>query len=270
MPHPITVVDAFTAQPFSGNPAAVCILTAKAPESWMRDLAREMNLSETAFVRRDDDGWGLRWFTPTIEVDLCGHGTLASAHVLWESGQVPSSDEIRFFTRSGLLTARLVDGAIELNFPACKIRDAVPPEGLFSALGCDGECLGEHARKYVIELDSELTVRALDPNHEALRRVDARSICVTARSESESYDFVSRYFAPAAGIKEDPVTGSAHCMLGPHWSSRLGKRDLIGYQASARGGVVRVGMDGERVRLGGHAVTVLQGHVRGAEAGSTR
>jgi PhzF family phenazine biosynthesis protein len=257
----IVQVDAFTERPFAGNPAAVCVLPAERDARWMQDVAREMNLSETAFLVRQEDGYGLRWFTPAIEVDLCGHATLASAHVLWEDGHLARGAPARFWTRSGLLTAAARGAWIELDFPAKPQEPAPTPPELARALGVTPRYVGRNQFDYLIEAESEAAVRGLAPDFGALRALPVRGIMVTAAAEAAEYDFVSRFFAPASGIDEDPVTGSAHCCLGPFWSARLGKRELVGYQASARGGVVRVRVGDDRVYLGGQAVTVLRGEL---------
>ncbi len=259
MEIPIYQVDAFTDRPFAGNPAAVCILDQPADDAWMQHVAAEMNLSETAFLQREDDGFRLRWFTPTVEVDLCGHATLASAHVLWTTGYLWTSEEIRFHTRSGLLTARLVDGWIELNFPAVSAEAVEPEAGLIEALGVQPVYVGRNKFDYLVEVASEEEVRQAQPNHAALRAIPVRGVMLTSRSQNSKYDFVSRFFAPASGVAEDPVTGSAHCCLAPFWGERLGKEEMTAYQASPRGGVVRVRNEGDRVVLSGQAVMVLRG-----------
>ena len=261
MGQKITQVDAFTSQPFRGNPAAVCILPQPRDASWMQLVAREMNLSETAFLHRQNDGYGLRWFTPAVEVALCGHATLASAHVLWEEGHLSPGEQARFHTQSGLLTASRASEWIELDFPAVAEEPAALPLGLEEALGVKAGYVGRNRFDYVVELESEEVVRGVKPDFSLLRTLPVRGIVVTSRSASPEYDFVSRFFAPASGIDEDPATGSSHCCLGPFWGKRLGKTELIGYQASARGGVVGVGMRGDRVRLRGQAVTVLAGEL---------
>jgi PhzF family phenazine biosynthesis protein len=257
----IIVVDAFAEQPFTGNPAAVCLLNQPMDERWMQLVAREMNLSETAFLLPEGDAFRLRWFTPTVEVALCGHATLASAHVLWESGRLRAADEARFKTRSGLLTARHTGNQIVLDFPAVAARACEVPPGLVEALGTPVGYTGKNAFDYLVEVESEAVVRALQPDFERLAALLERGVMVTSRSADPAFDFVSRFFAPACGIREDPVTGSAHCCLGPHWSGRLGKVDLIGHQVSARGGVVRVQVRGDRVHLGGHAITIMRGEL---------
>ncbi len=276
MPLVITQVDAFTNRPFAGNPAAVCLLPAPAAPDWMQQVAREMNLSETAFlVVRPGGGYDLRWFTPAAEVPLCGHATLASAHVLWEEGRLQPGEVARFFTRSGELRAGRRDGWIELDFPACAVAPATSPPGLLEALaGAKGNPLGvrftglrpgmpPQPPDYLVELDSEQAVRELEPDHGRLKHLPLRAVIVTARAASPDCDFVSRFFAPGVGVEEDPVTGSAHCALTPYWSARLGKSELTAYQASARGGWLRLRPAGERVKIAGQAVTVLRGELLG-------
>jgi predicted PhzF superfamily epimerase YddE/YHI9 len=258
----IVQVDAFTDRPFTGNPAAVCVLKNAVPEQWMRDVAREMNLSETAFIVPEKGDFRLRWFTPAAEVDLCGHATVASAHVLWEDGHLPPGAQARFQTRSGFLLADRRGAWIELDFPATVAIPAEAPAGMLAALGTASGALSRSQFDYLVEVDSEETVRSLAPDFTALRKTEARGVIVTARSSSQEYDFVSRFFAPNVGVDEDPVTGSAHCALGPYWGERLGKTEMTAYQASARGGVVRVRLAGERVILGGQAVTVMDGELR--------
>jgi PhzF family phenazine biosynthesis protein len=251
-------VDAFTSKAFRGNPAAVCILEHPKVDTWMQSVAMEMNLSETAFLIRQGDGYNLRWFTPRVEVELCGHATLASAHVLFETGGARHDTVIRFYTRSGLLTAALNDGWIELNFPSTPATEVSAPEGLTTALGVESYFVGKTQFDYVVEVASEEIVRNLDPDFDALCRVPTRGIIVTSRAGSGEFDFVSRFFCPILGIKEDPVTGSAHCCLGPYWARKLNKKDFVAYQASERGGIIRVHVDSDRVYLLGHAVTVLK------------
>ena len=261
MPIRIVQVDAFTNRPFAGNPAAVCVLREAPSEQWMRDVAREMNLSETAFLTPRDGGYNLRWFTPAVEVDLCGHATLASAHVLWEDGHVPAGQQARFHTRSGLLTADRRGEWIELDFPAKVASPAEAPPDLLRALGVEARFVGKNVFDYLVEVESEETLRAMAPDFTALKKVEVRGVIVTARPAAAEFDFVSRFFAPGSGVDEDPVTGSAHCALGPYWAGRLGKSEFTAYQASARGGVVRVRLNGDRVILGGQAVTVMRGEL---------
>lgn len=259
MPVRIVQVDSFTEKPYAGNPAAVCVLPQAREDQWMRNVAAEMNLSETAFLHPDQDGFRLRWFTPSIEVDLCGHATLASAHVLWEDGHLDRARAAVFHTRSGTLTCNRVDGWIEMDFPAKIAGPADPPPQLGDALGTAMKYVGRNAFDYLIEVEDEDTVRSLQPKHHLLRELPVRGVIVTA--PGTAYDFVSRFFAPGSGIDEDPVTGSAHCALAPYWSARFGKTEMTGYQASARGGVVKVRVDGDRVKLGGQAVTILRGEL---------
>jgi PhzF family phenazine biosynthesis protein len=261
MPIRIVQVDAFTDRPFAGNPAAVCVLRETPTDQWMRDVAREMNLSETAFLTPHDDGYNLRWFTPAVEVDLCGHATLASAHVLWEDGHLPAGRQARFHTRSGLLLADRRGGWIELDFPAKTATPAEAPPDLLPALGVQARFVARNQFDYLVEVESEETLRAMTPDFTALRKVPVRGVIVTARPSSAEFDFVSRFFAPGVGVDEDPVTGSAHCALGPYWAERLGKSEFTACQASARGGVVRVRLSGDRVILGGQAVTVMRGEL---------
>lgn len=254
-------VDAFTREPFRGNPAAVCVLTEPRDETWMAAVAREMNLSETAFLLRQEDGFSLRWFTPAVEVELCGHATLASAHILWETGLLAPEEKARFHTASGLLTAGPKGQQIELNFPATPPVETELPPGLVKALGVQPLYAGKSPYDYLIEVATEEVVRALQPDFPAVKALTERGVMVTSQTSMPGYDFVSRFFAPAAGINEDPVTGSAHCCLGPFWAARLGKEELLAYQASARGGVVGVRLIGERAALLGRAVTVLRGEL---------
>jgi PhzF family phenazine biosynthesis protein len=256
MPRIVTV-DAFTNRPFAGNPAAVCVLPAPREEAWMRDVAREMNLAETAFLHPMNSGFSLRWFTPTVEVALCGHATLASAHVLWQDGHLPQGQTARFHTASGLLTAQQNNGIIEMDFPATPNEPADPPPALIEGLGLQPVFVGKNKFDYLVEVGSEATLRALKPDYSMLRKVAARGIIVTARGTD--YDFVSRFFAPGSGIDEDPVTGSAHCALGPYWADKLGKTTFRAFQASPRGGEVGVRLAGDRAILSGNAVTVMHG-----------
>jgi len=266
---PLFIVDAFTREPYTGNPAAVCLLEKAADDSWMQSLAAEMNLSETAFVTRRQEGFGLRWFTPLTEVDLCGHATLASAHVLWREGWLGQDEEARFHTRSGVLNARRRGAWIEMDFPAMVAAPASPPRGLLAALGLDVvEEVLYNGMDYLVVMKSPGAVRRLEPDAGKLKEIDARGFIVTARSDAPQYDFLSRFFAPRVGIAEDPVTGSAHCALGPYWARRLGKTELTGCQVSKRGGVVRVAIKDEGVVLAGQAVTLVHGQWAG-EIGET-
>jgi PhzF family phenazine biosynthesis protein len=252
-------IDAFTSEAFRGNPAAVCLLDRERDAAWMQNVAAEMNLSETAFLLPHDDGYSLRWFTPAVEVALCGHATLASAHALWEEHGLGSA---RFHTKSGVLTAERNGDLIELDFPATREERVDAPEGLLESLGIsDPVYVGKNKFDYLVEVASEAIVRKLDPDHAQLRRIPARGVIVTSRATMEGADFVSRFFAPGSGVDEDPVTGSAHCCLTPYWSAKLGKETMTAYQASQRGGFVYVRLAGDRVKLRGHAVTVLRGEL---------
>src|SRR5580700_752845 len=258
MPIRIVTVDAFTDVTFAGNPAAVCVLQEPRPEEWMRNVAREMNLSETAFLLPQADGYDLRWLTPSVEVDLCGHATVASAHVLWQDGHLQPDQQARFHTRSGLLTADRRGEWIELDFPVKIATVSEPPAELLPALGVRALAVAKNAFDYLVEVESEENLRGMSPDHSTLRKIPVRGVIVTARSSTPGFDFISRFFAPGSGIDEDPVTGSSHTALGPYWAGKLGKAEMTGYQASARGGVVRVRLNGDRIILGGQAVTVMQ------------
>ena len=258
-------VDAFADRVFAGNPAAVCLLGGPAEAGWMQSVASEMNLSETAFLEPRAGGYGLRWFTPVAEVGLCGHATLASAHILYETGQAEPTGPVRFDSVSGPLTARREDGLLVLDFPARPAGPAPAPPGLLAALGADGaEWTGQAKDDLMVVVSREQEVTGLRPDTVALAGYGTRGIIVTAPASRPGADFVSRFFAPAVGIAEDPVTGSAHCTLAPYWAQRLGRPGLTGYQASARGGTVRVRVDGDRVLLAGRAVTVFSGELSGA------
>lgn len=259
MAQEIFQVDAFTDTAFKGNPAAVCVLSREGDERWMQNLATEMNLSETAFVVQQDDGYNLRWFTPAVEVDLCGHATLASAHILWETGLLSADQEARFFTRSGLLTASRQGDWIQLDFPSEPESTAEAPQNLDKALGVSMTYVGKNRFDYLVEVESEDLVRNLNPDFALLGAIPSRGFMVTSRSKAAAFDFISRFFAPAFGINEDPVTGSAHCCLGPFWAEKLNKTELTAYQASPRGGIVRVRVSQERVYILGKAVTVMRG-----------
>lgn len=256
MSQTLHVVDAFTDKPFTGNSAAICFTEHPFQEELQQLVAREMNLSETSFLHPIPSGYSLRWFTPTTEVELCGHATLASAHVLWETGVLRSEESARFFTQSGWLECRKADGVIEMDFPSKPATEFRAPDGLSEALGVTIEWSGNSGMDYLIEIDSEESLRNLKPNMTALAKFPTRGIIVTCKSSNDRFDFLSRFFAPAAGIDEDPVTGSAHCTLGPYWNKKLGRNLLTGYQASERGGIVGVVVQDDRVLLRGNAVTV--------------
>lgn len=252
-------VDAFAQQAFAGNPAAVCIREQPRSSTWMQQVAAEMNLSETAFLEPAEDGsYHLRWFTPAVEVDLCGHATLASAHILWETGRLGADETARFQTRSGLLTAERAASGIVLNFPATPAGKIEASDALLEALGIESSEVHHNGFDYLVQVASEADVRAATPDFSRLQAVTERGVILTAEADAPDIDFVSRFFAPAAGIDEDPVTGSAHCTLGPYWAGRLGKTKLHGFQASARGGHVGVEVVGDRVLLTGHALTVMK------------
>lgn len=257
----VTVVDAFTDQPFRGNPAAVCILDGPADDAWMRCVAAEMNLAATAFCHPDDDLWAIRWFSPTAELELCGHATLATTHVLATDHGVDGP--VRYTTRSGLLAAQAFPDGIVLDFPADSTRRADPPAGMLAALGLPDDTPVRKGRTdYLVAVATEATVRALDPTFALLRRVDCRGVIVTAPADADTdADVVSRFFAPAVGIDEDSVTGSAHCTLAPYWFARLEQDRLRCHQASARGGDLEVARVGDRVELSGRAVTTLRGEI---------
>lgn len=254
-------VDAFTDTAFHGNPAAVCILSEPRNDSWMQHIAFEMNLSETAFLYNQGDHYKLRWFTPTVEVDLCGHATLASAHILWERGYVQPEEPIHFDTRSGILTARTDGEWIELDFPAEPAQESPPPDNLLKALAIDPLYVGKNRFDYLVEVESEEIVRGIEPDFDILATVPCRGVIVTSIARPEDYDFVSRFFAPAVGIHEDPVTGSAHCCLGPFWKERLNKDELKAFQLSKRGGFLRVRIKGDRTYIAGQAITIVSGEL---------
>ncbi len=258
MPQTLYQVDAFTDKPFSGNPAAVCILDIPADEVWMQQVALEMNLSETAFLYPEKDGYNLRWFTPTVEVDLCGHATLATAHILFEQKILLEEQTAVFYTKSGKLTAQKLQNQIELDFPSTAPVEQTAPKQLFEALGINALFVGKSRFDYFIEVDSAEKVRKLKPNFSLLKDLQVRGVIVTAQSDIEQYDIISRFFAPGAGVDEDPVTGSAHCTLSPYWSSKLQKNEIKAYQASKRGGELTIISKNNRVLLRGDAITVLK------------
>lgn len=262
MTQRIVQVDAFTDVAFGGNPAAICVMDRAGDEAWMQNVALEMNLSETAYVVPIEKGFSLRWFTPATEVDLCGHATVAAAHVLWEDGIVDLEEACIFETRSGTLEARREGDWITVRFPFESVKACATPEGLSDALGVACADVHENRLGYlVVEVEDEEIVRSLTPDFSLLRALPFHGYAVTSRSASEDYDFVSRFFGPRIGIDEDPVTGSAHCVLGTYWRERLGKDTMLAYQASARGGVVRVHVEDTYVELGGQAVTVMRGEL---------
>lgn len=261
MAIPLWHIDAFAERPFAGNPAAVVFLDEPRADPWYQAVAEEMNLAETAFLSPHPDGFSLRWFTPSVEVDLCGHATLASAHFLWESGRLARDAVARFITKSGLLLARRTDAHIVLDFPATPATPAATPEHLVESLGVAPAWVGRSIFDVVARYHDPALVRAMRPDFGRLARIPARGIIVTAPSDRAGIDFISRFFGPEVAVPEDPVTGSAHCALGPMWAELLGKRTLVGFQASARGGVVHVDVKGARVELGGAAITVVRGEL---------
>jgi PhzF family phenazine biosynthesis protein len=259
---PIFHVDAFAEKPFEGNPAAVCLLREEPPERWMQFVAAEMNLPATAFVRSVGDGYDLRWFTATGEITLCGHGTLASAHVMWTESFSEWGKPIRFQTKGGTLICKSAGGIIELDFPAIPPTETVPESALLDALQVSPSFVGKTKFDCFLAVESEEIVRSLKPDFQALRRIPGiRGVIVTSLSNDPRYDFVSRFFAPRIGIDEDSVTGSAHCSLAPFWFERLGKTTMTAFQASKRGGVLRVRSEGDRVVLGGKATSILRGEL---------
>lgn len=261
MAVPLVQVDAFAERAFAGNPAAVCLLEGPADEGWMQSVAAEMNLSETAFLHPGGDGWALRWFTPVAEVELCGHATLAAAHALWRAGRAAPHQELAFATLSGELRARPDGDWIVLDFPATPPEQAAAPAGLAEGLGLAPIWVGRSRFDWVAEVASPAEVRAARPDMAALAAIEGRGVILTAGGGADGADVTSRYFAPGFGIPEDPVTGSAHCALAPLWSGRLGRDRLVCHQASARGGIVRTRLRGDRVELAGQAVTVLEGRL---------
>lgn len=258
---PCFQVDAFTNRPFGGNPAAVCWLDKPADPEWMQAVAQEMNLSETAFVSPGNRSLNLRWFTPVVEVDLCGHATLATAHALWSSGLVPADRPLEFETRSGLLTCQSREGWIELDFPATPPAPCVPPSELFPALGAEGDWVGRSRFDLLVHYSDPRILRQLAPDFVRLKQIDVRGVIVTSPSDLPGVDLLSRFFAPQVGVDEDPVCGSAHCCLTPFWAGRLGKSQLVARQVSRREGHLQLGLQGDRVVLGGQARTVWQGEL---------
>lgn len=255
------VVDAFTNRPFKGNPAAVVPLDQWEDDSWLQDVAMEMNLSETAFLVPNAQGFDLRWFTPTTEVDLCGHATIASSVVLAHLGKLADGSDVTFSTRSGILGAKRKGSQIQLDFPALPVKPCDPPSGVLDSLNVKARSVGRSTFDYLVEVESECVVRGLTPDMNKLGTVNCRGLIVTARSDDPQFDFVSRFFAPAVGVDEDPVCGSAHCCLAPYWAQRLGKTEMIGHQVSARSGIVFVEVRGDRVILGGEGVIFASGEM---------
>ncbi|MEL6165477.1 MAG: PhzF family phenazine biosynthesis protein [Cyanobacteria bacterium J06628_3] len=262
MKKTIIQVDAFTNKPFSGNPAAVCVLESPQSDEWMQNVAKEMNLSETAFLVKQDDGYSLRWFTPATEVPLCGHATLASSHVLWSENYLSPEEPARFHTKSGLLIAKKQDDWIELDFPVNPSEKTSTTVELSEALGVPVKAVVKNSLGYLVEVESEDLVRNLEPNIVTLKKKFPEVIVTSIAESNSEFDFVSRFFCPGLGINEDPVTGAAHCCLAPYWRNKLNKDEFLAYQASSRGGVVKVKYSGgDRVYLKGQAVTVLKGEL---------
>ncbi len=262
MKQTIIQVDAFTNKPFAGNPAAVCVLDSLKDDEWMQNVAKEMNLSETAFLVKQEDGYSLRWFTPATEVPLCGHATLASSHVLWSENHLSARESARFHTKSGLLIAKKQEDWIELDFPANPSEDISTPPEISEALGVPVKTVMRNSLGYLVEVESENLVKNIEPNFTLLAKLFPEVIVTSIAESNSKYDFVSRFFCPGLGINEDPVTGAAHCCLAPYWRNKLNKDEFLAYQASSRGGVVKVKYPGEdRVYLRGQAVTVLRGEL---------
>ena len=262
MKQTIIQVDAFTNKPFAGNPAAVCVLPSPKDDEWMQNVAQEMNLSETAFLVKQEDGYNLRWFTPATEVPLCGHATLASSHVLWSENHLSHSESARFHTKSGLLIAKKQEDWIELDFPANSSEAISTPPEMSEALGVPVKTVMKNSLGYLVEVESEELVRKIEPNFTILAKLFPEVIVTSLAGNSSEYDFVSRFFCPGLGINEDPVTGAAHCCLAPYWRNKLNKDEFLAYQGSNRGGVVKVKYPGfDRVFLSGQAVTVLRGEI---------
>ncbi len=251
-------VDSFTKKPYHGNPAGVCILEIPCNDEWMQKIANEMNLAETAFAIKEGDGYRLRWFTPEVEVDLCGHATLATAHILWDHSYIARDKEIQFYTRSGLLTTRGKGNWIEMDFPIYRERKVPAPDHLLDGLGVQSNYIGKNKMDYLVHIESESILRNIKPDYSILSKVDMRGVIVTSPCDSGEYDFICRFFAPRVGINEDPVTGSAYTCLGPYWKQRLGKNHLKAYQASKRGGEVQVHLLGQRAFISGQAITVMK------------
>ncbi|MFS0762159.1 PhzF family phenazine biosynthesis protein [Peribacillus phoenicis] len=257
----LTIINTFTDQPFKGNPAAVCLLTGESGSEWMQRIAKEINMPVTAFIHLHKGEWQLRWFTPSVEIPICGHGTLASSFFLWGKGYVPRDKPIAYQTKSGILTAKFVDGMVQLEFPSLIEQETAAPELLIKALGVVPVYVGQNKWDYLVEVQSEEIVRNLKPDFNSIARMQIRGVIVTSLSDSGEYDFVSRFFSPAQGLDEDYVTGSAHCCLGPYWKNKLDKSITIAYQASERGGLLKVEVSEDTVKLSGHAVTIYEGNL---------
>jgi PhzF family phenazine biosynthesis protein len=256
---PLYQVDAFTSEPFRGNPAGICLLESDASDDWMQAVAAEMNLSETAFLVKRDDAWHIRYFTPEVEIPLCGHTTVASAHVLWSEGIVADSQPVHFSAKGGEFIGTREDGRITIDFPAHTCDEAQPPVGLSDAIGAT-PASAHRIREggWLIEFESEQTVATLSPDLLRLRSIKPGGLIATAQSSTRARDFVSRFFAPDIGIDEDPVTGVAHLALGPYWAKRLGKTEMTAVQLSRRTGTLRVRVADDRVYIMADAATVFR------------
>ena len=254
-------VNTFTEQAFRGNPAAVCILQEEKEEEWMQQIAKETNLPVTAFIHRIQNNYVLRWFTPTTEIPICGHGTLASAYIIWKKGYQEADKQISFHTKSGVLTSQLKGDWVQLEFPAIPEKKIIAPDLLIRALGVNLKYVGENKLDYLVEVDSEEIVRSLKPNIQSIAQLPVRGVIVTSRSNTSEYDFVSRFFSPAQGLNEDYVTGSAHCCLGTYWKRKLQKSEFTAFQASNRGGMLKVNVLDDTVFLSGKAVTIFEGNL---------
>ncbi|MEF2098047.1 PhzF family phenazine biosynthesis protein [Bacillus sp. CFBP9009] len=257
----LTIINTFTDQPFKGNPAAACLLTVESDTEWMQRIAKEINMPVTAFIQPQNGEWKLRWFTPSIEIPICGHGTLASSFFLWDKGCVPRNQPIAYHTKSGLLTAKFVEGMVQLEFPSLREKETAAPDLLIKALGVVPAYVGQNKWDLLVEVQSEQIVRNLKPDIDSIAQLPVRGVIVTSQSDSSEYDFVSRFFSPAQGLDEDQVTGSAHCCLGPYWKRKLDKSIFIAYQASERGGLLKVEVTENTVKLSGHAVTIFEGNL---------
>jgi predicted PhzF superfamily epimerase YddE/YHI9 len=255
------VVDAFTDRSFAGNPAGVVLLDEWKDDRWLQNVAMELNLSDTAFLVANANGFDLRWFTPSAEIDLCGHATLASAVVFADLGNLADRCSLTFSTRSGALNVERYGSFFLMDFPALTAAPCQPPLGLLESLGRKAQYVGQSEFDFLVEFESESVVRSIRPDFNTLATVKCRGVVVTARSDNAEFDFVSRFFAPAVGINEDPVTGSAHCLLGSYWRPRLGKSKMTAYQASSRGGVVQVELRGDRIMLGGKGIIFARGDI---------
>jgi PhzF family phenazine biosynthesis protein len=261
MSQSVIQIDAFTDRAFGGNPAAVCLMENPGDEEWMRQVAAEMNLSESAFLYPYEHGYHLRWFTPKAEVDLCGHATLATAHMLYEDGHVSPAEEIHFFTRSGWVSVTTSGNWITMHFPRQDAVEIEPPDGLLEALGVEPLFVGSYKGGVLVQVATEAEVRAVQPDLSRLMSMDHNKNCVTSVAEAADVDFVSRLFAPKIGIDEDPVNGNSHTVLPSFWAGRLGKDNLLAHQASKRGGELRLGLDTDTVHISGRAVTVMRGEL---------